>query len=277
MGSLEKADRHDASAGALVPVEPNSLTARASVEMLWDGTFAQSTDEFVPPTWEALPGAVRWQLTGRDTLRGPSVASFVHAPSTQRRGTDYVEAVSGWLLHESGVFCASAERPLMPIGGRRYRPAGDWHATFRQSQGRAFRFKRGNFPPELSASTTDETGVQPELLPMWRSIPARPRSLLCDDRGRARDHADWWLIAREGELRMTLCYERAWGDRTCAVSQTRVITTSGDLRDAKQLASRLAAASWDVCVFSAERGTSERAVSDAPAASVLEQPRTHTD
>src|SRR3712207_8215581 len=39
---------------------------------LWDGTFMSNGESFAAPTWEALPGPVRWRLAGKDTLPGPT-------------------------------------------------------------------------------------------------------------------------------------------------------------------------------------------------------------
>jgi hypothetical protein len=185
-----------------------------------------------------------------DTLPGPSLASFVVQPAVHRRGTAYFEVTSGWLLHESGVFAARAERALMPVDCGQYRPVGDWAVAHQQAQGPEFRIKRGRFEPEEFTSGLDEAGVPPDLVGLWRSIPSRPRRLLGEGTRESVDRARWWFMDGR-HLRMTLCYQRETAQGLRAVSQTRSIATPAGLGPPEEMARRIAQASWDVCVFSA--------------------------
>lgn len=232
----------------------------------WDGRFVPDPD-FVEPLWESLPATVRGQLSGLDSLPGPRIASYV-VPETRRRGTAYVEVASGWLLHVSGVFVAQAERSLLPLDERRYRPNGEWRTSYQRVDATRFRLKRGRFPPEASTSgiTLDavlgDVNVGTDLGTLWRSIPERPRRLLAEIKETYRDHGDWWMLHDGAELTLTLRYHRSTQEELCGLSQTMVLATPVGKVRAEEMLRRFARATWDVAVFSAQLGEA-RSASDA--------------
>lgn len=234
-------------------------------QSLWDGHFRTHNENLIEPTWESMPEAVKWQLAGRDTLPGPVRHSYAAAPKVVRSHDGHIESISGWRLHDQGVFVAHAERPLELVDTNSSRPAGEWLTSWRQVNGPSFQLKHDRIDAGIYRGPAIRV-VSLAFRDIWQSVPPRIQRLLHHATEPANDDARWWVRVDGAQIRMTLIYQCAGPTVFSAVHQTKTIPASSIDAGPEQVARRITDAPWNAYVFRA-------AIPDPPGAELTDTRR----